>query len=99
MRFLCILSIAFFPAMWYNKYSEREVNTMTNFEYIMSTMKDVDLATIITSAYSNTKSPLFEAIDTAFWQWYNVTDNKALNISCQIWLSLPYRPEEWKEKN
>ena len=99
MRFLCILPIAFFPAMWYNKYSEREVNTMTNFEYIMSTMKDVDLATIITSAYSNTKSPLSEAIDTAFWQWYNVTDNKTLNISCQIWLSLPYRPEEWKEKN
>ena len=25
MQFLCILPIAFFPAMWYNKYSEREV--------------------------------------------------------------------------
>ena len=72
---------------------------MTNFEYIMSTMKDVDLATIITSPYSNIKSPLLEAIETAFWQWYNATNNKTLNISCQIWLSLPYRPEEWKEKN
>ena len=85
--------------MCYNKYSEREVRIMTNFEYIMSKMKDVDLAAIIVSEYSNTKSPLFEAIDTAFWQWYDYVDNKTTNISCQIWLSLPYRPEEWEEKN
>ena len=72
---------------------------MTNFQYIMSKMKDVDLATIIISAYSNTKSPLFEAIERAFWQWENFNDNKTVNINCQIWLSLPYRPNEWEEKN
>ena len=72
---------------------------MTNFQYIMSKIKDVDLATILASSYTNIKSPFFEAIENAFWDWVNINNNKTLNISYQIWLSLPYRPNEWKEKN
>ena len=72
---------------------------MTNFQYIISKMKDVDFAAIFMNAYENVKNPLLESIDVAFWNWLKSNSNKSLNINCQIWLSLPYRPEEWEEEN
>lgn len=69
---------------------------MTNFNYIMSQMKDTDLAVLITTGdFSSQTTVLSERIQNAFWRWCRL-NRKNINLECQVWLSLPYRPEEWE---
>ena len=72
---------------------------MTNSQYIMSKIKDADIAALFTHeffGYNNTQSALVKGMDTAFWNWYKHS-NKPLNISFQIWLTLQYNPKDWEE--
>lgn len=94
---MCVFTIDNSQIMWYTYHSkEREVKIMTNFQYIMSKIKDVDIAALFTHEYDNTQSILTKGIDIGFWNWYK-DSNKPLNISFQIWLTLQYNPKDWEE--
>lgn len=73
---------------------------MTNFEYIMSKMNDRNLAGYIMRDFNNKDraNPFLAAIDVAFWNWYHNSDRE-MTLSCEVWLSMQYNPEGWKEEN
>lgn len=73
---------------------------MTNFEYIMLKMKDVDLVAMVFSDYSNAYSSLKIAIDRAFWNWEERVSPRLredINVNVQVWLTLQYTPGDWEK--
>lgn len=75
---------------------------MTNFEYIMRSMKDTDLANCMAQLFGQppVTGILVEA-DNAYWYQLNLHaqagNNRTTSVSIQTWLSKQYNEKEWRE--
>lgn len=75
---------------------------MTNFEYIMRSMKDTDLANYMAQHFDQPPvTGILAEADNAYWYQLNLhaqaDNNRTTSVSIQTWLSKQYNEKEWRE--